>query len=123
MKKQTEEHDWLGDCAESYIAYLCTQADFEVFAGSKWGADLAIRDKLNNHWFRIEVKSTNTKKSLSRFKRDAKNQLKKAELFVLVRLSDNKLESEFYKLSKGEIIPEKIKNPTPSELIEFILKK
>ncbi|MFA5133690.1 MAG: hypothetical protein WC459_02730 [Patescibacteria group bacterium] len=116
----TPEYDWLGDCAESYVAYLFSKADFEVFAASKWGADLAIRNNKNKSWLRVEVKSTNTNKSLSAILRSRREQLKKAELLAFIRLKDGVIESSFYKLQDGKRNGEKCTNPTTQELAVFL---
>lgn len=56
---QNESHDWLGEAAESYVRYLFAREGFQVFAGSKWGADLAVHEmKRPDKWWRIEVRST-----------------------------------------------------------------
>ena len=57
--KQNESHDWLGEAAENYVRYLFAREGFQVFAGSKWGADCSIHYPGNTKkWWRIEVRST-----------------------------------------------------------------
>lgn len=61
--KMNESHDWLGEAAENYVRYLFACEGFQVFAGSKWGADLAIHRPGNTkRWWRIEVRSTDRNK-------------------------------------------------------------
>jgi len=84
---QDESHDWLGDAAENYIRYVFAREGFRVFAGSKWGADLAVYYANEpSQWWRIEIRSTDrnrppTKKPKSKLKRIA-------DLVVEVRFND-----------------------------------
>ena len=55
---QNESHDWLGDAAENYVRYCFAREGFEVFGSGKWSTDMAVRDRMTNKWYRVEVKST-----------------------------------------------------------------
>lgn len=79
--KMDARHDWLGDAAESYVAYCFACEGFEVFGAGKWTADLVIRDAKRNEWWRIEVKSTD-RLTPRRYK--FKELAKKADIFAQV---------------------------------------
>ncbi len=98
-KEQNDSHDWFGDCAESYVAYLFAKAGLEVFATGKWTADLAVHDR-NDHWRRIEVKSTDRNRPPRNVHR-LRN--KKAEFLAEVRLVENdRIQLEMYQLQNGK---------------------
>ena len=61
--KQNESHDWFGDCAEKYVAYLLSkERGISVAQGSKWGVDIIAREGRKNVWA-FEVKSTDRNKT------------------------------------------------------------
>ena len=97
---QNEAHDWLGECAENYVAYLFAKAGFMVYAGCKWGADLAVHDTESNKWIRIEVRSTDSKNRWPRKK--PKENLLNTEFVVEVRFKDGQIETRIIKLEDGE---------------------
>lgn len=115
QRKQTEAHDWLADCAENYIAYLCAHAGFEVFGAGKWGADVVVHDK--DGWWRIEVRSTDREK---RPGNKAAQKLKgKAELLAEVKFSSGRIDVRIYQLTDG-IKGARIENPAQKEFQDFI---
>lgn len=116
--KQTEAHDWLGEAAESYIAYQMAHAGFEVFGSSKWGADLAVHDAKSGRWWRVEVRSTDRDK---RPGKKSKEKLRKAELLVEVNLKKNVFDTRIHKLVEGEKVA-RIDNPTFEVLKKFLLE-
>jgi len=91
--EQNESHDWLGEAAENYVRYLFAREGFQVFAGSKWGADLAIHRPGNlKKWWRIEVRSTDGK---GRPNPKSKKRLKEiADFVVNVNLIKNSVEAD-----------------------------
>lgn len=101
--KMNESHDWLGDAAENYVRYLFAREGFQVFAGSKWGADLAVH-KLSNpdRWWRIEVRSTDGQGSPNPKPKERLLQI--ANFVVNVKLVKNKERHEMPSL-RSEIYP------------------
>lgn len=103
--EQNESHDWLGEAAENYVRYLFAREGFRVFAGSKWGADLAVHEMHKpNKWWCIEVRSTD-KKGRGAPRPKSKAKLEKIADFVInVKLIKNKENKEMPAL-RAEIYP------------------
>jgi|GEM_PF-3507921 len=104
IQKQNDSHDWFGDCAESYVAYLFAKAGFEVFGAGKWTADLAVHDR-NNKWLRIEVRSADRNKKPA--KKPARKLKDRAEFLAEVRLIEfGRVQFEISRLRDGESLKE-----------------
>jgi hypothetical protein len=108
--KQNESHDWLGEAAENYVRYLFAREGFQVFAGSKWGADLAVHE-LNkaDRWWRIEVRSTDKDGKSAPNPKPKKKLLKIADFVVNIKFNLNPkkreepcLRAEIYPVKRAE---------------------
>ena len=65
----TSQHDWFADCAENYVAHLFARSNnFAIYGSGKWEADVVIHNRKTDKWLRIEVRSSNTKKTPARKK-------------------------------------------------------
>ena len=118
---QNASHDCFADCAENFVAYLFENAGFEVFSSSKWGADLAVHDRKDGSWWRIEIRSSSTgKKPRAKGSRRLKAI---AEMLVEVRLKGRrKLDITFYHLVDGNKNA-RIRNPSLERLVEFMKRE
>lgn len=117
-----QQHDWLAKVGENYIAYLFSRdSRFEVFGSGMWDADCAVHDLINKKWFRIEIKTSNSKRSLKEIRGPAKQRMIKQEskydLICFVSVIEKQINVEFYRKDKS-----KIENPTVVQLAEFINK-
>lgn len=100
--KQDDRHDWLGDAAESYVAYCFASAQgFEVFGAGKWTADIVVHDTKDDRWWRIEVKSTDKEKPGKKYERKdlAKKLAKKADILTQVSFKKGEVSIKIGKLS------------------------
>ncbi len=116
----TQQHDWLSKVGENYMAYLFSRDErFEVFGSGAWDADCAIHDKETNKWFRVEIKSSDSKESRKEIRGPARKRLErqsdKYDLLAFVSIIDCKIKVELYKKDGS-----KIENPTVEQLKKFI---
>src|SRR3989338_7291287 len=115
---QSQQHDWLADVGEKYVAYLFSRDKrFEVFGSGKWDADCVLHDKKLNKWIRIEVKSSDSKKSFSEVRGPAKRrvltQVGKFEALFFVSIQNYAVNIEVYKVKNKKIDKNNLlKNPT-----------
>lgn len=97
----TSRHDFFGDVAETFVKYSFACEGFEVFGSGHWAADVVIRNKDNDDWFRVEVKSTDRQRQPSH--KSYEELSKNAELLAEVTLvpkNQNQLCLKLTKLSK-----------------------
>lgn len=132
MKKpkflNTECHDWLGEAAEDFIAYLFSKAfnvdELEVFGGSRWGADCVLHHIPTDKYRRIEVKSSDSKRKFQMSGRLNK-QLKKCDIFCFVAVKKNEnfsFDVSIWKVQKGKRVEtSKITNPDTEQLRKYLV--
>ena len=88
---QNESHDWLGEAAEKYVAYLLSkEKGFSIAQGSKWGVDIIVRDlnsKSRDKIWAFEVRSTDRNKT-PRKPSSEKIKEKRVDYYAEVKKSD-----------------------------------
>lgn len=120
--KQGARHDWLGDAAESYVAYYFASPGFEVFGAGKWAADVVVRDLKIDRWWRVEVKSTDKQKPRHFKKADFRKFAKKAEIFVWVFFRNGNITMKAARLSARRGCGKLRDISKPKELREMLYK-
>ena len=111
-------HDWLAESAENYIAYLFAKTGLEIFGAGKWAADVVLHNREKNRWWRVEVKSTDSKKKPMR---KSVSKLKdKAEILAEVVMLHGKFTVKFFKLKDGKRYGRPMIDPDDEELKFFI---
>ena len=82
--QKDDSHDWLGDCAEKYVAYLLSKVrGISVTQGSKWGVDIVAREGRKRAWA-FEVRSTDRNKTPAKPSRE-KMKRKQVDFYAEVR--------------------------------------
>lgn len=118
--KMDARHDWLGDAAESYVAYCFASQGLEVFGAGKWTADLVVRDPKLDKWWRIEVKSTD-RETRRRYK--FKLLAKKADIFAQVLFHRGSITLKLGRLSLDSGLSDLREISEPEEIRKFLSLK
>lgn len=122
---QNDRHDWFGDLAEDYVAYLAAREPaLEVFGPGKWTADVAVHDRRTRRFFRIEVRATDHPSKRPSPKKTSKL-AKIAEILAEVTMPEtSRLQVSFWKLdSRGHKLPQsRLTDPNVGQLRPWLLK-